>query len=48
VVDDPAISRGAYAALRAKYGWQMKMVDFGSRLAGRIDNRAIVEIEPAA
>lgn len=47
VVDDPAASRDAYAALRAKYGWQMKVVDFWSRLAGRIDHRAIVEIEPA-
>ncbi len=47
VVDDPATSRDAYSALRAKYGWQMKMVDFWSRLAGRIDHRAIVEIEPA-
>ena len=47
VVDDPGTERDAYAALQAKYGWQMKMVDFWSRLAGRIDHRAIVEIEPA-
>src|SRR5688572_81584 len=48
VVDDPSTERDAYAALQKKYGWQMTMVDFFSRLAGRIDNRAIVEIEPAA
>jgi uncharacterized protein len=48
VVGDPQTERDAYAALRAKYGWQMTMVDFWSRLAGRIDARAIVEIEPAA
>jgi PPOX class probable F420-dependent enzyme len=46
VVDDVKIERDAYDALHAKYGWQMKMVDFWSRLAGRIDSRAIVEIEP--
>ena len=48
VVDDVKIERDAYDALHAKYGWQMKMVDFWSRLFGRIDSRAIVEIEPAA
>jgi PPOX class probable F420-dependent enzyme len=46
VVDDVKIERDAYDALHAKYGWQMKMVDFWSRLAGRIDSRAIVKIEP--
>ena len=48
VVDDPGTVRDAYAALRAKYGWQMTLVDFWSRLAGRFDKRAIVEIEPGA
>ena len=47
VVDDAATVRDAYTALRAKYGWQMMLVDFFSRLTGRIDARAIVEIEPA-
>ena len=46
VVDDPDTERAAYAALRAKYGWQMAVTDFVSRLAGRIGNRAILEIEP--
>jgi hypothetical protein len=36
----------AYAALHAKYGWQMWIVDQLSRLAGRIDKRAILEITP--
>src|SRR5262245_2787697 len=44
VVDDPAIERDAYAALRQKYGWQMTVVDFFSRLSGRIGARAIVEL----
>jgi hypothetical protein len=47
VVADAKTERDAYAALHAKYGWQMKMVDFWSRLFGRIGSRAIVEIEPA-
>ena len=48
VVADAKTERDAYAALHAKYGWQMTMVDFWSRLAGRYDKRAIVEIEPVA
>ena len=44
-VDDPTTVAVAYAALRAKYGWKMSLVDLGSRLAGRIGNRAILEIE---
>jgi PPOX class probable F420-dependent enzyme len=43
--DDPETVERAYAALRAKYGWQMRITDFFSRLAGRIGNRAILEIE---
>jgi PPOX class probable F420-dependent enzyme len=35
----------AYAALHAKYGWLMRLTDFFSRLTGRYDARAIVEIE---
>lgn len=35
----------AYAALRQKYGWQMKIGDFFSKLTGRYDKRAIIEIE---
>jgi PPOX class probable F420-dependent enzyme len=45
VVDDPETVRRAYAALRSKYGLQMWLTDFFSRLSGRIDQRAIVEIE---
>jgi PPOX class probable F420-dependent enzyme len=47
VVDDPDLESQAYAALRKKYGWQMQVVDFFSRVAGRIDGRAVVEITPA-
>ena len=44
-IDDPAIESAAYAALLAKYGWQMRLLNFISRLSGRIDERAILEIE---
>ena len=47
VVAEPDTERRAYAALHAKYGWQMKVVDFFSTLTGRIRARAILEIEPA-
>ena len=44
-VENPAIERAAYAALLAKYGWQMRVVNFCSRLSGRIEERAILELE---
>jgi PPOX class probable F420-dependent enzyme len=44
-IGDPDRIRAAYAALRRKYGWQMRLTDFFSRLSGRIDQRAILELE---
>lgn len=44
IATDPATVDRAYAALRAKYGWQMTLVDLVSRLAGRIDRRLILEL----
>lgn len=44
-VTDPEGERAAYQALLAKYGWQMRLTNFFSRLAGRIDARAVLEIE---
>jgi len=34
----------AHAALRAKYGWQMRVADLLSRLTGRIRRRAWIEV----
>lgn len=34
-----------YAALARKYGWQMRLVNLGSRLGGRIGERALLEVE---
>jgi PPOX class probable F420-dependent enzyme len=45
VVEEPELVERAYAALREKYGWQMQLVDLVSWVAGRIDRRAILEIE---
>lgn len=44
-IDDPELLRGAYEALSGKYGWQMRLTDFVSRLSGRIDDRAILELD---
>jgi PPOX class probable F420-dependent enzyme len=47
IVEEPETIKRAYEALRAKYGLQMWLTDFFSKLTGRIDKRAIVEIELA-
>lgn len=39
-------SRG-FAALRRKYGWQLRVVLFASRLGGRYDDRCILAIQQA-
>jgi PPOX class probable F420-dependent enzyme len=44
-IEDPAIERAAYAALLAKYGWQMRVTNFLSKCTGRIEERAILELE---
>jgi PPOX class probable F420-dependent enzyme len=44
-IEDPTIERAAYAALLAKYSWQMRVLNFFSRLSGRIEERAILELE---
>ncbi len=43
-VDDPAVIARAMTALRQKYGWQVGLLNFFSRLFGRIDRRAYIEI----
>lgn len=45
VVAEPAVIERAYAALHRKYGWQMRIGDFFSKLTGRYAMRAILEIE---
>ncbi len=45
IVEDAATIETACQALREKYGWQMKLTDLVSRLTGRYEKRAILEIE---
>jgi uncharacterized protein len=47
LIGDPAAIAAARTAFRAKYGWQMWVLDFFSWLAGRIGHRAWIEIELA-
>lgn len=47
ILKEPAEIERAYAALRRKYGWQMWIGDLMSRLSGRYDKRAVIEIELA-
>jgi PPOX class probable F420-dependent enzyme len=44
-VDEPECVASAYDALLAKYGWLMRFTNFVSGLAGRIEGRAVIEIE---
>jgi len=44
IADDPREIAAAHAGLRAKYGWQMTMLDLFSRLSGRIRRRVWLEV----
>jgi PPOX class probable F420-dependent enzyme len=44
VEGEPELEKRTYAALRAKYGWQMYLGDFFSRLSGRYKKRLVLEI----
>jgi len=44
VLQDPNEIARAYHALRTKYGWKMALTDMLSKLSGRYDKRAIIEI----
>ena len=44
IVGDAATLERAYAALHAKYGWQMWIADTLSRLTGRYGKRAMLEL----
>jgi len=46
IVEDPAEIEAAYAALRAKYGWQMRLTDLVSGLTGRRSRRAVLALTP--
>lgn len=44
LVTDPAHEARAYAALDAKYGWQMRLGTFVRSIFGGLDKRAVLEI----
>lgn len=44
LVSDGQTIRQAHAALRAKYGWQLRLLDLGARLSGRMKRRAWIEL----
>ena len=44
VITEASVIEGARRALRAKYGWQVALLDFVSRLTGRAKRRAWLEI----
>ena len=44
IVNEPEVIARAYASLRKKYGWQMGIGDFFSKLSGRYAKRAIIEL----
>jgi len=45
IVTEPRSIEKGHAALRSKYGWQMRVGDLFSRLTGRINQRAWLEIQ---
>jgi PPOX class probable F420-dependent enzyme len=45
IVTEPGLIERAHTALRAKYGSQMWLGDLFSRLTGRMERRAWIEIE---
>jgi uncharacterized protein len=46
VVTDGTLIGRAHAALRAKYGWQVRLLDLVSTLTGRAKRRAWLEVTP--
>ena len=45
IVTEPETVALAYRLLRDKYGWSMRLADLFSKLTGRYDQRAVLEIE---
>ena len=46
VLEDDGDVEAALAALRRKYGWQMRTADLFSRLGGKYNKRAYIRITP--
>ncbi len=48
LLETPAEQETALKALRDKYGWQMCLGDFFSRITGKMDKRAYIRVERVA
>ena len=46
IVTEQSEIDNAYQLLIRKYSWQMHLINFFSRLSGRINKRAVIRIEP--
>jgi PPOX class probable F420-dependent enzyme len=46
MLDEPSERERGLAAVVAKYGWQMRLALFASRLTGRHADRACIELTP--
>lgn len=46
-VENPQELESAYALLSQKYGWQMGLVNFFSKLTGRIHQRTMIAVCPS-
>ncbi len=44
IIANPQDEQTALTALRAKYGWQMRLADIGAKLTGRFEQRAYLRI----
>ena len=48
IVHDPEVEKDAYEVLLEKYGFQLRITNLFSRLAGKIGKRAVLEIRLTA
>lgn len=46
LLEEPEDIVRALAALRSKYGWQMRLLNALSRVAGKLERRAYIRVEP--
>ena len=44
IIDEVDEARAALDALHEKYGWQMRLTDFASRLTGKFAKRAYIKV----
>ena len=44
IYDEKEVAQ-AYTLLRSKYGWQIKVLDFFSRIAGNINKRQMIRVD---